>query len=78
MSLKQRKEISFYTCMKSTCETNLFALVITVVDGVLGSKSKTANFFRDENINSCTNLNGLGRSEKFRTVLLEGDEFQQC
>lgn len=64
--------------MKATCETNSFALVITVAKGLLGPKSKTANPFRDENINSCINLNGCGRSEKFRTLLLEGDEFQQC
>lgn len=76
--LKQGKEISSHTCMKSTCETNSFALVITVAKRLLGSKSKTANPFRDETINSCINLNGWGRSEKFRTGLLEGDEFLQC
>lgn len=44
--------------MKSACETNSFALVVTVAEGLLGSKSKTANTFRDETINSCINLNG--------------------
>lgn len=64
--------------MKSACGTNSLTLVITVAKGLLGSKSRTGNLFKDENISSCISLKGRGRrSEKFRNVLLQGDNFQQ-
>lgn len=54
----REKELTPYISRKSACGTNSLTQVITLAKGLLGSKPRAANLFKDKNIRSCISLKG--------------------